>query len=155
MQLIAGSTVVAFDPPAAWCNERRRHFRACRRHRGGRLIAALVIVIGLGGAAARVIGDPASGSRSAYEPLPPWSALIRQGVEPIRQGRKGGNRLLVPRPLARQVGSMLGLALGELGDHPLGLRPLGGQAGGICGIIRNHIVRLLVDPRFSGGELRF
>jgi hypothetical protein len=85
-----------------------------------------------------VIGDPASGSRSAYEPLPPWSALICQGVEPIRQGRKGGNRLLGPRPLARQVGSILGAARGELGDHPLGLRPLGfylrplgGQASGI------------------------
>ena len=55
---------------------------------------------------------------------------------------------------------MLGVARGELGDHPLGLRPLGfylrplgGQAGGICGIIRDQIVRLLVDPRFSGGEL--
>jgi hypothetical protein len=52
-------------------------------------------------------------------------------------------------------GSRLGggkrlLSLGSFGFY---LRPLGGQAGGICGIIRNQIVRLLVDPRFSGGEL--
>ena len=33
------------------------------------------------------------------------------------------------------------LSLGSLGFY---LRPLGGQAGGICGIIRNQIVRLLV-----------
>jgi hypothetical protein len=50
---------------------------------------------------------------------------------------------------------VLGISRGELGDQPLGLRSLGGQAGGICGIIRNQIVRLLLGPRLFLGELLF
>jgi hypothetical protein len=94
--------------------------------------------------------------RSARQPPPPRpGALGGQCVEPFRQSRKGGDRLLSLRLFGLELGGVLGVARGELGDHPLGLRPLGGEAGGICGIIRNHIVCLFVDPRFSGGELRF
>ena len=100
---------------------------------------------------------------SACQPPPPGpGALGRKRIKPVGQSRKGGDRLLSLRLFGLEFGGVLGVARGELGDHPLGLRPrrfylrpLGGQAGGICGIIRNQIVRLLVDPRFSGGELRF
>ena len=74
----------------------------------------------------------------ADQPPPPGpGALGRQLVEPVGQSRKGGDRLLSLRLFALELGGVLGVARGELGDHPLGLRPLGGQAGGICGIIRD------------------
>jgi len=94
-------------------------------------------------------------SLTGQPPPPGPGARGGQCIEPLRQSRKGGDRLLSLRLFALEFGGVLGVARGELGDHPLGLRPLGGEAGGICGIIRNHIVCLFVDPRFSGGDLRF
>jgi hypothetical protein len=108
------------------------------------------------------------------QPSPPrLSALGRQGVQPIGQRRKGGDCLLSLRLLGSQGGGLLGFARREVGRLPFGsrlgggkrlislcslgfyLRPLGGQACGICGIIRDQIVPQLADLRFSGGKLRF
>jgi hypothetical protein len=102
------------------------------------------------------------GLPSARQPPPPRpGALGRQPVEPLRQSRKGSDRLLSLRLFGLELVGALGIARGELRDHLLGfrplsfyLRPLSGQAGCICGIIRNQILRLFDDPRFSGGELR-
>jgi hypothetical protein len=69
---------------------------------------------------------PTVGRFLARQSTPPrLGALGRQRVEPLRQRRKGGDRLLGLRLFGLELGGVLGVARGELGDYPLGLRPLG------------------------------